>query len=313
MIRLTIVIGFSLIQQLLLGQTNVMEYDNLKTLNLKGKVKTIKEISYRAAEVNSKVVKLLKGWKYNWQHDMLYSFDTLGNLVSLKEEINSNQIDNYSIKLDSKNRIIEVNRLVRTNYYQYDSLNRIYSSIIIYKDPETNSNGNLNAANEYETKEYYYYDSKNRLSKKERFENKIKTFVETFQYDSHNNLILCQIKKGALIESHKYVYDANNLLTKYEWGDNEDGVFEITINEYLNQNKVKERWELYIDNELEGYIDTKFENGNIVETKEIEIDGTVSGTETVTYEFDENGNWIKSVTKYSDGALFMIERTIDYY
>lgn len=311
MTRLTINIVFILLQQVAFAQTNVMEYDNLKTLNLKGKVKTISEISYHAALVNSEVVKLNKGWNYDWQHDELYFFDTLGNLLSRKEVINSIPVENYSIKLDSNNRIIEVNRLVKTTNYEYDSLNRILSSIEKEKIPESSENENLH--NFYFPKnQNYYYNSNNLLVKKEELVLKKIFSTQTFEYDNFNNLIFRQINYSGMIESHKYEYDDNNLLIRYEWSDSKDGIAEITINEYLNQIKIKERWELYLDNELEGYIDTKFENGNIAETKEIEIDGTVSGKETMTYEYDENGNWIKMIMNSNDN-YFIIERTIDYY
>lgn len=310
--RLKIILVLCLLQQITFGQTNVIEYEHLESLNLKGKVKAINEKSFKATKINSEIVKSGNGWQYDWQNDKEYFFDTFGNLISKKDVLNSKTRDNYSIKLDNKNRIIEINRIYKTTYYQYDSLNRILTSKEVHKQPESISNGNTNPNAGVVTNFKYYYDSKNLLIKKDEFKSNRKISVQTFQYDNFNNLISCEIKEGTYIETHKYQFDSNNLMIKYEWSDNEEGVAEITTFEYLNKVKVLEHWVHYEDGEPDGYIDDKFENGNIIETAEIDIEGTLISNETNDYEFDEKGNWIKMIID-NNGKYYIVERTIEYY
>ncbi len=299
-------------QQITFGQTNVFEFQNIANLDLKGKVKTIKETSFKATKVNGEIVKSIKGWQYESENDQEYYFDTLGNLVLKKDIINANTKDNYSIKLDSKKRIIEINRKYRSNYYVYDSLNNIISSKELDKQPEIISKGNTKPTTGVFTNFKYYYDPKNLLVKKEEYKSNLKISIETFKYDNFNNLIECEIKKGTYIETHKYQYDVNNMLLKYEWADNDEGIAEITTFEYLNKMKILEHWVDYEEGEPDGYIDDKFENGNIVETTEVEQDGTITVREFCKYEFDTKGNWIKKIIDIN-GKYYVVERNIEYF
>ena len=299
-------------QQMTYGQTNIFEFENIVSLDLKGKVKTIKETSFKATKVNDEIVKSIKGWQYDSENDQEYYFDTLGNLVLKKDIINTITKDNYSIKLDSKKRIIEINRLYRSSYYVYDSLNNIISSKELNKQPEIISKGNTKPTAGVFTNFKYYYDSKNLLVKKEEYKSNLKISIETFKYDNFNNLIECEIKKGTYIETHKYQYDVNNLLIKYEWADNDEGIAEITTFEYLDKIKMLEHWVDYEEGEPDGYIDDKFENGNIVETTEVEADGTTTVKEFCKYEFDNKGNWIKKIIDIN-GKYYVVERNIEYF
>ncbi|MBU3661244.1 MAG: hypothetical protein FGM14_15330 [Flavobacteriales bacterium] len=310
--RIIIILAISLLNQIAFGQIKLSEFENLESLNLKGKVKTIKETSFKANKINSEVVKLGKGWQYDWQNDKEYFFDTLGNLISRKDLINSKKSEKYSIKLDNENRIIEIHRLSKSIYFEYDTLNRILSSKEIIKQPETTSNGNTKPTSGVTTNYSYYYDSKNLLLKREAYKSNLKISVETFKYDNFNNLILWEIREDSYIETHKYEYDSNNLLIKYEWADNEDGIAEITTIQYLNNSKVLEHWVDYEEGEPDGYIDDKFENGNIVESVEVEADGSIASREIIKYDYDASGNWIKSIIDFN-GKYYIIERNIEYY
>lgn len=294
------------------GQTNVMEYENLGTLNLKGSVKTIKETSFKGIKVNGEIVKSGRGWQYDWEKDDEYYFDTIGNLLIRNELVNSTTRKNYSIKLNNKKRITEINRLFESIYYEYDSLNNIIFSKEVNKQPDIISNGHTKPTAGVVTEYKYYYGPKNMLVKKEGYESKMETSAETFKYDAFNNLIECEIKDSDYLEKHKYQYDVNNLLIKYEWSDNEEGTIEITTYEYVNKIKVLEHWVDYEEGKPDGYIDTKFENGNTVESSEAESDGKITDHETCKYEFDAIGNWIRKIVD-SNGKYFIVERNIHYY
>jgi hypothetical protein len=297
-------------QQITFGQTKVVEIENIESSNLKGKIKTIKEISFKANKINNEFVKTTKGWLYDWEKDQEYYFDSLGNLLLRKDIGNSSS--NYSIKLDKKMRIIELHRLYKSEYYVYDSLNKIISSKLINKQPEVISKGNTKPTNGTISNYKYYYDSKKMLIKKEEFKSNSIISIETYKYDNQNNIIESVYKKGSYIEKHNYEFDSNNLLKKYEWSDNEEGTAEITTYKYLNNLKILEHWVDFEEGVPVGYIDDKFDNGNIIETTEVDADGTITLKELCKYEFDKKGNWIKKIIDYN-GKYYIIEREIEYY
>ena len=80
----------------------------------------------------------------------------------------------------------------------------------------------------------------------------------------------------------------------------------------LDKIKSLEHWVDYEEGEPDGYIDDKFENGNIVETTEVELDGTVTLKEFCKYEFDTKGNWIQKIIDIN-GKYYVVERNIEYF
>lgn len=290
-----------LCQQMAFGQIPTLSFENLESQSLKGKVKLVKTNSFNANKVNGAFVKTTKGWQYPWENEEEVYFNTQGYLELKKEMKNGTTSVTYSIKLDDKNRVVyDIQNENLEYYFTYDSLNNICSSKEIIRDKHIVSDFK------------YYYNAKNTLVKKEEYLSKQLISTETFTYDSLNNLVKIDYVKGAYSEMETFEYDGNNLLVKHEWSDNEEGIAEITTYQYVNKQKTFEHWMGYEEGEPDGYIDYTFENGNVIETKEIERDGEISGHEFKKYEYDSQGNWVK-MTIDDDGKYFIVERTISYY
>jgi hypothetical protein len=282
------------------GQIPTLSFENLESQNLKGKVKLVKTRSFNANKVNGAFVKTTKGWQYPWENEEEVYFNTQGYLELKKEMKNGTTSVSYSIKLDDKNRIVQIDESVLTYHFKYDSLNNIRSAKEIIRDKHIESDFRFD------------YSDKNTLVKKEEYQSNQLISTESFTYDSLNNLIKIHYVKGAYSEMESFEYDNENLLVKYEWSDNEEGIAEITTYQYVNKQKTFEHWLDYEEGEPDGYIDYTFENGNVIETKEIERDGEISGHEFKKYEYDSQGNWVK-MTIDDDGKYFIVERTISYY
>jgi len=282
------------------GQIPTLSFENLESQNLKGKVKLVKTRSFNANKVNGAFVKTTKGWQYPWENEEEVYFNTQGYLELKKEMKNGTTSVSYSIKLDDKNRIVQIDESVLTYHFKYDSLNNIRSAKEIIRDKHIESDFRFD------------YSDKNTLVKKEEYQSNQLISTESFTYDSLNNLIKIHYVKGAYSEMESFEYDNENLLVKYEWSDNEEGMVEITTYQYVNKQKTFEHWLDYEEGEPDGYIDYTFENGNVIETKEIERDGEISGHEFKKYEYDSQGNWVK-MTIDDDGKYFIVERTISYY
>ncbi len=286
----------------LYSQEIILNAENLQTIGLKGKVKTLKETSFTAKKTANGIIKSAKGWQYPFEYDSESFFDTLGNLVLENNLKQGKKEAVYSIQYDSLRRISVVNRQQFSHHFLYDSLNRISSS---YKtDPRSKT---------LQTSHFtYHYNSKNQLFKAEEFIENTSTGVETFLYDASGNLISRELKKGSYIETYLYTYNAEQLLIKEVLKDNEEGTAETTTYTYKNKEKALEHWVDYENGKPDGYIDDVFENGNIVLTTEVESDGTVALREQSTYEFDAHGNWIRKTINI-DEQYFIVERVIEYY
>ncbi|WP_300665237.1 hypothetical protein, partial [Fluviicola sp.] len=179
------------------SQEIILNAENLQTIGLQGKVKTLKEISFTAKKMANGVVKSVKGWQYTFEYDSESFFDTLGNLV-LENNLNLGKKEAvYSIQYDSLGRISVVNRQQFSHHFLYDSLNRINSS---YKtDPRSKT-----LQTSYFT---YDYNTENQLIRAEEFVENTSIGVETFLYNPSGKLISRELKKGNHIETHVYSYN----------------------------------------------------------------------------------------------------------
>jgi F0F1-type ATP synthase gamma subunit len=287
---------------LIAAQESVLKEENLKTFELQGKVKLLREVSFQAKKTPTGIVKSTKGWQYDFEYDSEYLFDTLGNLLVEYSMSSPKKELVYSIQYDSLHRISVVNRLLTTHIFNYDSLNRVANSLLSGTDSKKH----------FTTHFIYYYDSINQLIKIESFGDHSTVTVETFQYNSSGKLILNHIQKGEHVETHSYTYNERNLLIKEETKDNYEGILETTTYNYKDQEKILERWIDYEDGKPDGSIDDTFEKGNIVKTVDVDSDGTIGLIETSTYQFDSTGNWIRK-TINSNEKYFIVERYVEYY
>ncbi len=296
---------FSMASNRIYSQTDIVLAENLNTLGLSGKVKSVREISYNAKKGNSGITKTTKGWQYEFENDSECFFDTLGNLVLEHKILPSKKEVIYSIKYDSLNRISEVNRLLFTHRFIYDSLNRVVSS---QKENRDAANSKSQVITDY----LYYYDSLNLLVKKEEFGEESGVFIETFQYDSSRNLIYSELKSGDFVETHLYKYNENLLLIKEEWKNSKEGMIETTFYTYKDKVKLLERWVDYENGKPDGSIDDTYDKGNVIKSVEMDPDGEVDVLETCTYQYDLQGNWVKKTINCNE-KYYIVERSIAYH
>jgi YD repeat-containing protein len=314
MIRLILIYLLISSKQFVFCQIDITEAENWKTLNLNGKVKMIKEVSFKGKKVNNLVTKSGPGWQYDFENDSESFFDTLGNLV-LENNIQLPQKEiTYSIKTNDQNQIISLNRPLFAHEFSYDSLNRIVSSWKSSKQPKKPSKETTppekTTVRSYYT---YFYDSTNLLVKTEIFdENSNKTGVETFQYNANKDLVLRRLVRGEYTETHQYEYNDAKQLIRHEWRDSEEGILETTAYTYKNGVKVTERWTDYENGRPDGYIEDTFLNGNCIKSVEADTEGESSIIESCIYQLDDHRNWIKKTIIFDD-TYFVVERTIEYY
>jgi len=288
-------------QPYLEGTTPYLDYKTLGSMHLKGAVKQITETSYKATMVNGKFVKGAKGWQNTWDYDMMFIFDANGFLITQKELRSGSYQVKSTTKIDSLKRVVHTTFGARAHFYTYDSLGRIS------KSKETNSE--TAAVQNY----LYYYDDYGYLSRKECFVNKKIKYIETFQYDKAGNCIAAFYKDEDYATTDLYTYNAANQLiehSSYEFEDLEE--MEKGFFEYKGQELTLEKWLTYLDSELINELTYRFENGNLVEITETDVDKPQPEKATASYAFDAQGNWIRQYIN-ENGKLFIVERTIVYF
>lgn len=314
MIRTILICLLISLKQTAFCQVDLTESENWNTLNLHGKVKSIKELSFKGKKVNNVVIKSGPGWQYDFENDSESFFDTLGNLV-LENNIQLPQKEiAYSIQYDNQKRIISLSRPLFSHEFSYDSLNRIVSSWKSTKQSKTSSKGNPSPEKTVITGHYsYFYDSTGLVVKAEiRDENANLIGVETFQYNAQKDLVLRRYTHGEYSETHQYDYNEAGQLIRHEWRDSREGILETTAYTYKNGVKATERWTDYENGRPDGYIEDTFLNGNPIKSVEMDTEGESSIIETNMYQLDSHGNWIKKTIIFDD-SYFIVERTIDYY
>lgn len=294
--------AFSFAQQPYLeGTTPYLDYKTLGSMHLIGAVKQITETSYKATLVNGQFVKGAKGWQNTWDYDNIFIFDANGFLITQKELRSGSYQVKSTTKIDSLKRVVQTTFGARAHFYTYDSVGRISKS------------KEINSETKAELNYLYYYDDYGYLSRKECFVNKKIKFIETFQYDKAGNCIAAYYKDEDYATTDLYKYNAANQLiehSSYEFEELEN--IEKGFFEYKGRELTLEKWLTYSDSELINELVYKFENGNVVEITETDVDKPQPEKATASYAFDAQGNWIRQYIN-ENGKLFIVERTIVYF
>ena len=240
------------------------EKNNLQEMNLKGNIKSVKEIYYDGNEKFGEYVK--EDWKYTIE----YFFNESGNIT----ERNSYYAPKNSIRDKTKYIYNNNNQIIEE--YKYDS------------------KGNLES-----TEKYKYDKTGNKIEKVTIEDNKI-TITEKYIYDNKAKLIesYSVLPDGSKsIYAEKFNYNSEGLLLeKFEEIYNElDNSINKTINKYNKEGQLIE-----ISNQNSNSIAIKYVyDNNGEQTKQINFydDGTPSGdTFETIIKYDDKGNWINKST-----------------
>jgi len=200
--------------------------------NIKGKVKSINEKSYKSGKAD----------KDSMEYFYINEFNSFGNKIVDTKYFPDGKIEkNYIYKYDGQNRRIEENqyfsdgKLSRTIVYEYDNKGFLYedSSYSGQGKPEKiikylyDNNGNVIEDNSYNSerkllkKFAYNYDNKGNKTELRKYLPDGKLDLRTtYKYDSHNNIIEESYFKddnssmGNFV--FNYVYDAQNNWIKKE-------------------------------------------------------------------------------------------------
>lgn len=247
--------------------------------NLKGEVKSFKEITYEAIEMLGEIKKgIPRGYIYDANKFSI--FNKNGSII--ESNIGSMK---WTFKYDDKGNEVE------SNIYDYDGK---LSNKLIYKYDESgdkielnsyNSDGRLYARtiNKYDAKgnkiESNLYDSVGKQTSK-----------DVFQYNDRRELI-----------ENKSYYFADNILSKDVFKYNDKGNL-IEENNYMSDGTLFRSITLKYD-----------ENGNVIEFNSCIKDSNDNIHNTYKYYYDKKGNWIKQIIFVNTIPKYIKEREIEYF
>jgi len=253
--------------------------NDLDKMNLKGKVKSIKEVSYKALVKSEKIV---KGKKERFQSydemDKLFMFNEQGNEIERKEFYSEGSLNERYTKLYNKE-----GNLLETVVYNADG-SFFYRATYIYDE-----NNRCIECKGAESKWIYKYNELGNLIEEYKYyilgdemENK-----KTYEYDKNNNKISeSSYSEDSLDYKWTYKYDENKKLIEFNEGT--DGVFNY-------------KWIYKYD-----------KKGNLIEEDKYSF-GLLQTKSIYKYDFDKRGNWIKRIRFIGKLPKYILEREIIYF
>ena len=293
--------------------------NDLKELNLKGKIQSLIETYYGVMEKAGEPVKGTPGTKY------VYKFNATGFETEFSSYEGSDILAALrTTKYDAKGKKMEqsenfADRSRNTHCaFKYDNKGNLAEEAFL--------DGN---------KITYKYNNQNELTEKITFvkkENVLKPEEKiTMSYDKKGNLTeyIAYNADGSLILKELNKYDsAGNLIEQCKIVEEGKPCWK-TINKYNEKGKITEQFMYDTDGTAKDYAGYKYNDQGILieETKGIGRKNvtaydnygnpaeSLSGTRKLTYkyEYDNSGNWVKQTLYRNNKPSQIIERVIQYY
>lgn len=289
------------------------QHSDLGSLNLKGTIKQIKEISFRGTRQGDNFVALSPDWQFQWQNDKLYKFDLNGNLIYRIYFDGENEIRRDTYKF-SNNGIVEAKTKYFDRYYEYNDEEQIAKVKVINRQPARITGGTDQSTASRTSIRYYEYDEMGRLREViEKDLNGNHLHNELYYYNSDGLLTEKRVIYGGFYETFRYKYNNLNLPAEIVWLHSEEGMLERQRFKHQYGELMETKWEHFDENELLGSIVYTFENGNEKQILEYNGENELESKQVNIYDYDPQGNWIRKVIITDDEKVFIVQREIEYY
>lgn len=301
--------------------------NDLHRLGLKGKVKSLREISFAGKDIynykKNEPYREIGASSYfdedaSW--DKYFLFNPNGLLVH-----EYRFVANHCSKLLSCN-VYEV-------AYYYDNQNKIIKTLkgsvinsSLFKDIMTNNDLEIedNRKKLMDTKsmeiDSFKYNSNGTLIEKisynnEYYNNQIEWRL-IFELNSNNQVINEILYRGADNEfwtKNNFTYDSEGQLVE-EQKFNQSGLATKAVFVYDNQGELIQEDLFYNDNKLISKRIFKYDsNMNIVELTRVSNSNSFNEVKTIRYEYDSNGNWITRYESNNGELSYVLKRKLEYF
>lgn len=271
------------VTRLTLAQTGY----EVQYIDLKGKVKSVRENSFAAKGKNENVRKGKPKWEYSGQHDYFVEFDVHGQKI-------------YKAVYDK-------GAIIRTLTYTYDSLG------YLTKETRRNDKG---IATDSTLITNVLNGAGKPIKRISRFSDQptIVEFLYTYDSIGNTHARYRRIAPDSTVLKESAEYDPKWRITKSWVYDLKGNIFSTV--EYTYGESGKRTSETFRDKKGAIMIiyRWKYETNGILERREAcGPSGQNCEAWTFKYEFDSTGNWIKVIEYRNGKPVFIKERTITYW
>lgn len=267
--------------------------------NLKGKVKKVTKLTYKAGELNGEAVKA--SFLYPTEIGFIYNYDSNGNLTETHRIIDSLDFtkqelrEKYIIEYNSQNK--PVKNLVELAWFSYDNgKSKVYEydetgKILKYTSIKANSEISYTCVYKYDKK------SQQLISKKTKNSDGKSSYKMEYNKLDKDNLECITYDNG----------NADDIIIF----DKEGRVIQLKEHRLRIISRSPMRTQSYYDNELSQYN----MQGDIIKSESIKGDFFSKKEPIYTYKYiyDKENNWIREITYKDDKASYLVEREIEYY
>jgi hypothetical protein len=297
------VLGFSLSILFLTAFTSDNKTTNdWEIYKLKGKVKSMKEFSYKAiTTISGAIIKDSIKTEYLATKDVYIIFNA-----------NGYKIEGRGFTKEG----VEAYKWV----YTYDENQKLIKGTLVHDNPEYlttysyiyNENGKLK---QQDVKDYlgnlaykdvYIYDEKGNIIELGRYDY---TAEDYYEYDDYYD---DYYEMEYIYEKYIYTYDpSGNAISESYYGNETSSKY---LYSYNDKGKMTEHAYYDDDNTLIEIVKYAYdEKGNVIEEKYFKNGTTVDKIMTCTYEYDNRNNWTKCIIYENNIAIMIKERKIEYF
>lgn len=253
---------------------------DLEKNNLKGNVRSLKEVSYEAITTFGKIHKGSKKREFFIDHDRYITFNEIGNKTEEKNySSEGNFLSNWEYKYNDKGLIRKISRfepvgtLSINEVYEYDDNLIVEYRLLVDTGKIDKTIYKLNENGNVVEETHHNFDSS--------------VFKKIYEYDNKGNL------------TTELTYSDGKPAGKTIYVNNDTGDVIADVNYYPDGSFLWKSTYVYDDKH------------NLIEFKR-----SVSGVDTIKkyeYTYDSRGNWIKKIEFKDDFAMYILERTIVYF
>lgn len=299
------ILGFSLSILFLTSFTSDNKKTNDWEINkLKGKVKTMKESSYKAiTTVSGAIIKDTNKTEYVANKDKYIIFNESGYRIEEMRFTKNGDVA-YTFKFTyDENQKIKEGSLLHDNPEYVSGYSYIYNEKGELKQEKiTDYLGNLMY------KSIYIYDDKGNIAEYQRYDYTVEAYYDYDEYyDDYYEV-------DYIYDKYIYTYDpSGNVISESYYGEETSSNYKYLYT-YNDKGKMIEHAYYNQDStliEIAKYTyDTK---GNVIEEKYYTNGTTLDKIMTCTYEYDSKNNWTKCIIFENSIAIMIKERKIEYY
>jgi antitoxin component YwqK of YwqJK toxin-antitoxin module len=255
---------------------------DLAIYGLRGHVRSLNEISFKAVDKFGVVQKESRGRQHLLVKDINVLFDKQGRL---------SELNNFDTQ----------NNLLRKWIYKYEANSKLFEINMYHPD------GKL------WIKTSYVYDEKGLLIEKSDYLPDGTQYMNfKHKYDTNGKLIESASLYNGEVSNDYYIYDdKGNRIEETTKGKyfNDKSTYK-----YNSDNKVIERTSYYSDGRVMNKTTYHYDDlSNEIKMDSFGPGGELINNESYSYEFDKNKNWIKKTILINSIPKFIIERSISYF